>query len=321
GPRMGLSIELFHSTSGYGRGKRMPDGLTTFMTRLAGHSPWVVMPAVNPPWTLYGFRRAGAGPYRCEISRGLVYADGPLRLDLYRPAGAHGQRPGVLLLHGGGWVTGSRALHRGFGRLLATHGFVAAAADYHLLGKAPWPACLEDCRSALSWMRARAGEIGLAPERLALLGDSAGAHLAAMLGIELGGTPLTVRGVVSFFGPFDLTAPADLPWPRRCQEKLLGGPLSDPTVQDRARALSPVAHVTAESPPFLLIHGAIDRIVPPSSSTRMAAALTRAGVPVELVAVSHADHGLFALGRIEPAFGEIDRIVVAFLQKITEGVS
>lgn len=295
----------------------MPDRLTTFLTRLAGHSPWVIVPAFCPPWVLYGFRRGSAGPYRYEVRRGLAYARGPLLLDLYLPAGAERPRPGVLLIHGGGWVAGSRALHRGFGRLLATHGFIAAAVDYRLLAEAPWPACLDDCRTALAWLRAQAGGIGLDPGRLALLGDSAGAHLAAMLAIELGGSPQAVRGVVSFFGPFDLSVPAALPWPRRCQERLLGGSPLSRAALGRARDLSPVELVTPMTPPFLLIHGAVDQIVPPQSSARMAAALTAAGVPAELAVVAHADHGLFSLGRIRPALAEIDRTVVAFLRRVT----
>ena len=116
--------------------------------------------------------------------------------------------PGVLLIHGGGWAVGSKAMHHGFGRLLATHGFLAAAVDYRLTGTAPWPACLDDCRTALAWLRQSAKELRLDPTRLALLGDSAGAHLAALLGLEAARMSWPVRGVVGYFGPFELAAPA-----------------------------------------------------------------------------------------------------------------
>ena len=293
---------------------------TNLLTRAACQSPWVVAPPVIPSWILYGFRKASAGPYRYSTRRNVVYArtlERQLGLDLYVPLGAGEKPPGVLLIHGGGWEIGSKSLHRGLGRLLATHGFLAAALDYRLLRMAPWPACLDDCRAALKWLRAQASTIGLDPARLALLGDSAGAHLAAMLAIETAGTDDEVRGVVAYFGPFDLTHPAVGRWPRNCQEHLLGGMLTDPAVMARAETISPIRLVTKDLPPFLLIHGEIDVIVPPVSSTWMAEALTEAGVRAEVIMVKGADHGLFSLGRIRPNLTEIDRAVAEFLKHNT----
>lgn len=293
--------------------------LTNLLMRLLLLSPWVVA----PPWwlsgTLYAFRRASAGPHGCRLEVDLVYrttAEGSLRLDLYLPAGAGRDLPGVLMIHGGGWVAGDKTLYRGLGRLLATHGFLAAAIDYRLLGEVAWPSPLEDCAAALEWFRREGPRWGLAPDRVALLGDSAGAHLAAMLGLK---APESVRGVLAYYGPFLLTEPAPRGWPRRCQERLIGGPLSDPAAMERAKALSPVHLVTGAAPPFLLIHGEIDSVVPCKSSELMARALGAAGVPAELLIVKGAEHGLFSLGRIIPGLVEIDRRAVAFLSAITAG--
>ena len=298
----------------------MLDRLTTMITRTAARSRWVPEPPCLFPWILYGFRRSSAGPCVCSVQNDLTYyhsPDGPLKADLYRAAGAnHDLQPGVLLIHGGGWAVGSKAMHRGLGRLLATHGFVAAAVDYRLTGTAPWPACLDDCRAALDWLRQSAQALGLDPARLALLGDSAGAHLAALLGLEASRTSSPVRGVVAYFGPFELTAPALRGWPRRCQEQLLGGPLANPRAAALAEAISPARLIAPGAPPFLLIHGRIDQIVPAISSELMAGALTRAGTAVETIWVEGADHGLFSLGRIRPGLVDLDRAMIGFLKKV-----
>ena len=293
--------------------------LTNLLMRLLLLSPWVVMPPWWLPGAAYAFRRASAGPHGCRLEADLIYritARGPLRLDLYRPAEAGADLPGVLMIHGGGWITGSKSLYRGLGRLLATHGFLAAAIDYRLLGDAAWPSPLEDCEAALEWFRREGPRWGLAPDRVALLGDSAGAHLAAMLGLKAASTE-PVRGVLAYYGPFLLTEPAPCGWPRRCQEKLIGGPLTDPAAMERAKALSPTYLVTGAAPPFFLIHGEIDSVVPCKSSEVMARALSAAGVPAELLIVKGAEHGLFSLGRLAAGLVEIDRMAVAFLSAVT----
>jgi len=287
--------------------------------RLLLISPWVVAPPWWFPGTIYRFRRRAAGPYGSRLEKDLVYRStpkGPLRLDLHLPAGAGRDLPGVLMIHGGGWVTGNKSLYRGLGRLLSTHGFLAAAVDYRLLGQADWPSPLEDCAAALEWFRREGPRWGLAPDRVALLGDSAGAHLAALLGLKAASAE-PVRGVLAYYGPFLLTEPAPRGWPRRCQERLIGGPLADPAARERAGALSPARLVTKAAPPFFLIHGELDSVVPCKSAELMACALRVAGVPVEVLLVKGADHGLFSLGRIDPDLLEIDRRAAVFLAAVT----
>ncbi|NLG83814.1 MAG: alpha/beta hydrolase [Firmicutes bacterium] len=293
--------------------------LTRALMRLLILSPWVISPPWWTPRTLYAFRPASAGPYPWRLEKDLVYdrrPEGPLRLDLYLPVKVGENLPAVLMIHGGGWVTGSKSSYRGLGRLLAGHGFAAAAFDYRLLTEAPWSAPLEDCLTALSWLRSEGKRWGLDSERITLLGDSAGAHLAAMLALEVFPS-IPIRGVIAYYGPFLLTEPALPGWPRRCQEKLLGGPLEKPAVMERAKALSPVHLVSRTPPPFLLVHGELDSVVPFRSSELMAEALRTAGGEAQLVAVKGAEHGLFSLGRPSPSLIEIDRRTIAFLTTVT----
>jgi len=298
----------------------MLDRLTNFLTRTAAKSPVLFMPALSLPWFVYGFRGANTGSYHPRVLRGLTYAEtpqGPQKLDLYLPTGAEPPPGGVLLIHGGGWVTGSRKMTAVWAHLLATHGFVTAAVDYRLLKKAAWPACFEDCHAALAWLRDQGTKYGLDPEKIILLGDSAGAHLAALLALPAYNPENRVRGVAALYGPYDLSSPAPGRWPRMCQELLLGCKMHEDGAKARAQALSPIRFVDAQAPPFLLIHGKIDTIVPAASSRMMAAALERAGVPVELILVDGAEHGLFSVRRIKPGLKEINRLMVDFVKRIT----
>ncbi len=240
---------------------------------------------------------APAGP---AIAYRVVPGHGPLLLDLHRPAGP-GPAPLVVFLHGGGWCTGSRAT---FGpaydgwdpsafALLTAAGLAVASVDYRFSGEAVFPAQLSDVTAALTWLREHADEHGLDPHRTALWGESAGGHLAALLGLTAGG----VRAVVDWYGPADLTALAadaaggtvvDPAAPDSREARLLGAPVAD--VPERARAASPVAHVHAGAPPFLLVHGTADRFVPYRQSERLAAALVGCGAAARLHPIAGADH-------------------------------
>ena len=153
-----------------------------------------------------------------------------------------------------------------------------ASLDYRLSGEARFPAPLEDVAAGLGWLRTHAEHLGIDPTRIVLWGESAGGHLAALLGL----TDPGVRAVVDWYGPADLTTVAadaaaggisavDPGAPDSREALLLGvAPSSDP---ERARAASPVTHVHADAPPFLLLHGTADRLVPTRQSERLGAAL------------------------------------------------
>ncbi len=229
---------------------------------------------------------------------GIVYQrqDGRrLELDLHLPDGTPPQPsgwPAVVAIHGGGWRGGSRI---DFGRMvarLARHGVAVAAIDYTLSrpGEPSWPRNLDDVRAAVRWVRRHAGDFHLDAGRIAALGASAGGHLAALVGTVPGDPESRVQAVVDLYGPADLMA---LGGPCRLRggpvDLLLGG-LPD-ACPDRARAASPVAHVAADTPPMLLIHGGDDQLIPADQSRRLAAALDRHGVRNRLIVLEDASHG------------------------------
>jgi acetyl esterase/lipase len=225
--------------------------------------------------------------------------DSALKLDLARPAGA-GPHPCVVCLHGGAWKGGSRRDVAWFCRQLADEGFVAAAVGYRLAPKNKWPAQIEDVKTAVRFLRKNADKYGIDPNRIAAMGFSAGGHLAALLGTtdtEAGfeGTlyrdqSSRVQCVVDFFGPADLTLYTETPGIEAAMFKpFLGTSYRDkPDVYKKA---SPIEHVSKDDPPFLIVHGTADIIVPIIHSERLHEKLTKAGVKSELITVKGAGHG------------------------------
>ncbi len=188
----------------------------------------------------------------------------------------------------------------------AQKGYFCATIEYRLSGEAPWPAQIEDCKCAIRFLRAKADEYGLDPKRIGVWGSSAGGHLVAMLGTAgdqkqfegKGGWPdqsSRVQAVCDWFGPADLT------WaiPREGQGgragasnavvALLGGP--GPDLMEKARRASPITYVTPDDPPFLIMHGDQDRLVPISQSEKLRDALKEAKVEVKYQVVEGAGHG------------------------------
>jgi acetyl esterase/lipase len=232
----------------------------------------------------------------------------PLELDLYLPAAR--PAPVVVFVHGGGWRLGSRhsagPSYPGTTAFeaVARAGVAVASVDHRLSGEALWPAQLHDVKAAVRWLRARAGELGVDPERVYAWGESAGGHLAALLGLTAGdpglegevgvtGPSSAVAAVAAWYPPTDLPAlPGDLgtdPAAADSREaQLLGAPVA--TVPDRAAQASPVTHASPGAPPFLLLHGRADRLVPCVQSERLRDALQDAGVPVELTTYDGTDH-------------------------------
>ena len=274
-------------------------------------------------------RVAGAG---VSVLAGVPYAAlpgaRPLELDLYLPA----QRPApvVVFVHGGGWRLGSRhSAGPAYSETspfeaVARAGVAVASVDHRLSGEAVWPAQLHDVKAAVRWLRARAGELGVDPRRVYAWGESAGGHLAALLGLTAGdpelegdvgvtGPSSAVAAVAAWYPPTDLPAlPGDLgadpAAPDSREAQLLGAPVA--AVPDRAAQASPVASVSSAAPPFLLLHGRADRLIPCVQSERLRAALQDAGVPVELTTYDGADH--MWLGSPEAAEDALAR-TIAFL--------
>ena len=217
---------------------------------------------------------------------GIAYGENPRhRLDVVAPVEPSSGRPVVVFFYGGAWQEGDRAQYRFVARSLASRGWVTIVPDYRVHPEARFPDFLEDGAAAVRWARDHAAEYGGNPSRLFLMGHSAGAYNAAMLALDarwLHGVGLDpardVRGWIGLSGPYDFL------------------PIVDPVVQivfgprDRWPATQPIAYVSANSPPALLLTGEADERVRPGNSVRLAAALRAVKVPVQLITFPEAGH-------------------------------
>ncbi|MGQ4274252.1 alpha/beta hydrolase [Terrihabitans sp. B22-R8] len=211
------------------------------------------------------------------VAKGLPYRDG-LRglLDVYAPADGCGL-PVVVFFYGGGWTRGRRELYEFVGKALATRGIVAIVADYRLYPEIRFPDFLRDAAAATSWARLHCSEFGGDPNRLFLMGHSAGAHMAAMLALDpqwLNVHSLDpqrdIAGFIGLSGPYDfgtLTRPELI--------DLFGG-------ANRPEA-KPIRFVTAGVPPAFLLSGQTDATVEPGNTSRMTARLREKGNDVRAV--------------------------------------
>jgi acetyl esterase/lipase len=264
---------------------------------------------------------------------GLTYAVAfgyrPLQLDVWVPDTA-APAPLVVWVHGGAFMMGDRrhlpeTLRPGqvFDALLDA-GLAVATLDYRHALEAPFPAQLQDAKAAVRYLRQFAGDLGISAERIGVWGESAGGHIAALVGLtahrpDLEGThgvvgpSSAVDVVVDWYGLSDLSAmPRTAPPPQVAAvlpEEMRVPPEEHLTRGLEGQALadaSPLTHVTAGAPPFLLQHGSADWLVPADQSERLAAALRAVGVPVELDLVEGAGHIWLGSGDVD---GIVDRSV------------
>ena len=244
---------------------------------------------------------------RVTVEEGVVVGRGgdrELRADVFRPpaSAVDGPAPGVLLIHGGGWETGDGTQLRGYGILLGREGYLCVACEYRLTPAAPWPAQLDDVRTALAWMRSSADQLGLDPDRIAVEGNSAGGHLALLAAgtpnlAELegeggnAGVPTELAAVIAVYPPTRLPkVPGEL-------APVVGTFHEDSEIDERARLASPATHVSATFPPTFLIHGGADELVPVRASTLMYEKLVEAGVPCDLHVFAGQPHAFDAEAR------------------------
>ena len=250
-----------------------------------------------------------------EILHGAAYGANPRqRLDVYAPTDAGGPRPIIVFIYGGSWSTGSKDGYGFLGRALAARGFVVAIPDYRLYPEVRFPAFIEDAAAAVAWARAHAAEIGGDPDRIVLMGQSAGAYIAAMLALDerwlaTAGVPReAIRGWAGLAGPYDF-----LP---------LDSPITIRTFGDAPDlpATQPINFAGAGDPPTFLGHGADDTTVGPYHSERVAARLMAAGVPVEHKVYPNLAHlGIvFAIARPFRSWAPVLDDVSAFARSVTE---
>jgi acetyl esterase/lipase len=274
---------------------------------------------VPPDGPMYGIGRI------CNVA----YTDStnpPQLLDVYLPADDSSARPMVIYIHSGSWQEGDKGEHPEMYLPLVEAGFVVFCINYRLTGEAAYPAQIYDCKAAVRWARAHAQEYGGDPERIAAVGASAGAHLAALLGTtgdvkELegnegsAGVSSRVQAVVDWFGPTDLTlVQAAEGYDITPVVMLLGGEPKER--MDMAKLASPAAFVSADDPPFLIIHGTDDPVVPFVLSQVMAGKLSAAGASAELIPVAGGKHGKFV--DTEPSQDELMARSITFLDEVLE---
>jgi acetyl esterase/lipase len=243
------------------------------------------------------------------------------KLDLYLPkeTGQSDHLPLIVWVHGGAWQAGSK--DRCPALRFLDKGYAVASINYRLSQRAIFPAQIEDCKAAIRWLRANSQKYGLDPERIGVWGSSAGGHLVALLGttgdikeFDKGQNltyPSRVQAVCDFFGPTDFTRMSSFPTkmkhdaPDSPESKLVGGPIQE--CKEACRRANPITYVTKDDPPFLIVHGDKDPLVPHNQSELLHEALKKAGVNVTFHTVKGGGHGFSG--------PEIDKMVDDFFDK------
>lgn len=234
-----------------------------------------------------------------ETFRDVTYRETPdeyLELDLHRPASGSGPHPLVVHIHGGGWVFGDKQWDEE-GRWHANLGTAAASIEYRLAGTAHYPAAVRDTFAAVTWLREHAAEAAnIDPERVVLIGESAGAHLSALTAVapdESNFQPQGVDarvdgidGVIPISGVFNLTE--DRAARDRAALAFFG--CSGNNCPETYEEASPITYVDSNDPPHLLYHGTADERIPYRTATQYRDALQEVDVPVTLITGEGGDH-------------------------------
>lgn len=262
----------------------------------------------------------------CILDVTFGEADGiPLRLEIVRPEPIpDSPMPVVVYIHGGAWMHGDRQDNRN--AILAAHGFFTISIDYRHSDQAIFPAQIEDAKAAVRWLRAQASQYHIDPNRIGVWGHSAGAHLAALLGTS-GDVPLLegnsgssgyssrVHAVVTLACPIDFLQMGG--WheaPDSPEAQLVGGPIRER--RSLVTMANPITYVRKDAPPFLLIHGDKDEIVPIGQSELLYQALQKVGVDVTFSIISGGTHDF---GEDDPSWTETQRLVLSFFNKHLRG--
>jgi len=205
---------------------------------------------------------------------------------------ASDKRPAIVFYHGGGWVGGTPGQFTEHSKYLASRGMVAVQVEYRLLDRkshAPPTICVQDAKSAMRWVRGRAGKLGIDPDRLASAGGSAGGHLAAFVGMVDGGD----------------AADDDKSIAAKSNAMVLFNPVCDngpggwghQRVGDRYKEFSPFHNITKDDPPAIVFLGSADKLVPVKTAQDFQARMHAAGIVSELMIFAGQPHGFFNYGR------------------------
>ncbi len=257
---------------------------------------------LSTAWILRGL--IGAVVFEQDIRYGQVRGEAgdiPLFLNLAKPRFANTPSdtgyPAVLILHGGGWREGDKSDMNFLAKLVASRGYITMTVQYRLSPTHTFPAALHDVKCAIRWLRANAAELQVDPQRIAIMGGSAGAHLAMMAGVTQpsdglegqdchDGYSSEVVAVVNMVGPADLTKQSIDSF----VYDFVGGDSRE--LMERA---SPITYIDSDDPPMLTIHGDSDTVVDYEHALILQHALEKAGVEHILFTAEGAGHGWMGL--------------------------
>lgn len=284
-------------------------------------------------WSLLILSTSCAVLPRAKVQRDVIYGravEVKLKMDLYFPTNAMTDKtfPVVIYVHGGGWRMGGKSMVAdipGPAELLQ-RGYLVAAINYRLAPKYKFPAMLEDAKCAVRFLRAHAKDLHLDPNRIGVIGDSAGGHLVALLGLTDASAGFDgqdgwneqssrVQAVVDFYGPTDFTmkSATDNKIGIALIQDAFGAKSGDDPILKRA---SPVTYVSSNTPPFMILHGDHDGLVELKQSVELDEKLKAAGVSSTLVVITNFAHGFTPWGlRPSPDEAELSKMVADFFDR------
>ncbi|HZH30882.1 MAG TPA: alpha/beta hydrolase [Pyrinomonadaceae bacterium] len=258
---------------------------------------------------LFGSRKDGAARVERTTETFATVEGQTLKLDVYRASAVkttspQAMRAAVIVVHGGSWNAGERSDYPLWNEWLAREGYVVFDVDYRITPQPNWRSATGDVKCAVGWVRANAGRFAVDPARVALLGRSAGGHLALLAAYSTHESAMppscaapdaSVRAVASLYAPTDLKwgyeHPANrlvLDGPAKIRNFVGGTPASAP---EDIRLASPTSHVNSRTPPTLLFHGGRDQLVSERHMTLLAEGLDRQNVAHRALRIPYAQHG------------------------------
>lgn len=237
--------------------------------------------------------------------------DVSLTLDAFVPEG-DGPFPTCILVHGGGFTKGDKhSFIKPLFEPLSKAGFTWFTINYRLAPEHPWPACANDVDSAIKWVKAHAAEYKVDPQRIAIIGESAGGHLVSWAGVT-GNADTRVAAVVPFYPPQDLVVQVQRRKALGGLGALIGADKLDGAALARLADISPINHIKRGLPPFLQIHGDADMTVPHSQSEEFEKKMKAAGNSCETITIAGGGHGM---GGWQKLGSDYQAQMIAWLQK------